>query len=37
MQVRKVGDTEHLFVETGGFSTRHKPGWKGKWLVFSRR
>ena len=36
MQVRKVGDTEYLFVESGGFSTRNKPDWKSRWYVMKR-
>ena len=26
----------YLFVEAGGFSTRHKPGWKSKLLVLTQ-
>ena len=36
MQVRKVGGDEYLFVETGGFSTRNKPGWKPKLYVLKK-
>lgn len=36
MTVEKVGARDYLFIETGGFSTRNKPGWKPKWLVLSR-
>lgn len=36
MTVEKVGERDFLFIETGGFSTRNKPGWKPKWLVLSR-
>jgi hypothetical protein len=36
MEVRKVGDTEYLFVEAGGFSTRNKPDWKSQWFVLKR-
>jgi hypothetical protein len=28
MDVRKIGSAEYLFVESGGFNTRHKPDWK---------
>ena len=33
----KVGESEYLFIEAGGFSTRNKPGWKSKWLVLGRK
>lgn len=36
MQIRKIGDTEYLFVEAGGFGTRNKPGWKSLMLVLKR-
>ncbi|MDG2124764.1 MAG: hypothetical protein P8J87_13750, partial [Verrucomicrobiales bacterium] len=37
MVPKKLGDTPYLFVESGGFSTRNKPGWKPKWYVLQRR
>lgn len=33
---KKIGDTEYLFIESGSFSTRHKPDWKSPWLVLTR-
>ena len=36
MELRKVGNAEYLFVESGGFSTRHKPDWKSPWYVLAR-
>ena len=35
MRWRQVGDAEYVFVEAGGFSKRHKPGWKSRWLVLA--
>ncbi|MGI9239505.1 MAG: HEAT repeat domain-containing protein, partial [Verrucomicrobiales bacterium] len=36
MQVRNVGGEEYLFVESGDFNTRHKPGWRSQWFVLKR-
>jgi len=36
MQIRKIGDTDYLFVEAGGFGNRNKPGWKSLLLVLTR-
>ncbi len=36
MDVRKVGEADYLFVESGGFSTRNKPDWKSPWYVLAR-
>ena len=36
MKVKRVGGADYLFVESGGFSNRHKPDWKSKWLVLGR-
>jgi hypothetical protein len=36
MVTKKIGDQEFLFIETGGFSTRHQLGWKSAWLVLRR-
>ena len=36
MTLRTLDGTEYLFVEAGGFSTRHKPGWKSKLYVLKR-
>ncbi len=33
---QKIGDDEYLFIESGGFSTRHKPDWKSLWLVLKK-
>jgi hypothetical protein len=37
MQVKKIDGVEYLFVEAGGFSTRHKPGWKSALYVMKRK
>ena len=34
--VKSIKGAEYLFVEAGGFSARHKPGWKPRWLVLAR-
>ena len=36
MQLKKIGDTDFLFFESGNFSTRHKPGWEPQWFVMKR-
>jgi hypothetical protein len=36
MELRPIGGTDYLFIETGGFSERQKPGWKSGWLVLTR-
>jgi hypothetical protein len=36
MQVKEIAGTDYLFIESGGFSTRQKPGWKPTWLVLAR-
>jgi hypothetical protein len=28
-----IDGTDYLFIESGGFNTRNKPGWKSPWLV----
>lgn len=33
---QKIGDDEYLFIESGSFSTRHKPDWKSLWLVLKK-
>ncbi len=35
--IRRIGDTEYLFVEAGGFSNRHHAGWTTPWVVFRRQ
>ena len=37
MEPKTLADTDYLFVEAGGFSTRDKPGWKPTWYVMERR
>jgi hypothetical protein len=37
MVAKRIGDTDFLFVEVGGFSTRNKPGWKSAWYVMERK
>ena len=34
---RNVEGVEYLFVEVGGFSSRHKPGWKTQWHVLKKK
>ncbi len=36
MTTRSVNGTEYLFLEAGGFSTRHKSDWKSKWYVLAK-
>ena len=36
MEPKSIKGAEYLFVEAGGFSARHKPGWKPRWLVLAR-
>jgi hypothetical protein len=36
MRVEEIDGAKYLFIESGGFSNRHKPGWKPTWLVLSR-
>jgi len=36
MIVKKTGDSDYLFIEAGGFSTRNRPGWKSQWYVLKR-
>lgn len=36
MKTKTVDGNDYLFIETGEFSTRNKPGWKPKWLVLSQ-
>ncbi len=37
MRTKTLDDSEYLFVESGGFSTRNKPEWKSAWLVMKHR
>ena len=37
MQAKTIEGTPYLFVESGGFSTRQKPGWKSSWLVLGKQ
>jgi hypothetical protein len=37
MQIKKIDGAEYLFIETGGFSTRNKPGWKSQLYVMKRK
>ena len=36
MEAHTLGGEDFLFVEAGGYSKRHKPDWKTKWLVLKR-
>ncbi len=37
MQVKTIQGTPYLFIESGGFSNRNKPGWKSSWLVLEKQ
>ena len=34
---KTVDGTDYLFIEAGGFNTRHKPGWTPSWYVLTRK
>ncbi|MFP6893712.1 MAG: hypothetical protein VCA18_08175, partial [Opitutales bacterium] len=36
MKTKNLEGKDYLFVETGGFGTRNKPGWKSQLLVLAR-
>ncbi len=36
MKFVTIEGLQYLMVETGGFSTRHKPGWKSRWFVMKK-
>jgi hypothetical protein len=36
MKTKNLEGKDYLFVETGGFGTRNKPGWKSQLLVLTR-
>ena len=36
MRLKTLDGQDYLFVETGGFGTRNKPGWKSQLLVLAR-
>ncbi len=33
---QSIGGTQYLFLEAGGFSSRHKTDWQSKWYVLSQ-
>ena len=33
---KQVGDTDYLFIESGGFNPKHPAGWKSPWMVLKR-
>jgi hypothetical protein len=37
MKFKVIAGEKYLFIEVGGFSNRHKPGWKSPWYVLKRR
>ncbi len=37
MVVKSIDGTDTLFVEAGGFSTKHPAGWQSPWVVMKRR
>ena len=36
MEKRQIEGKSYLFVEAGGFSSRHRADWKSPWYVFER-
>ena len=36
MKVKTIGENQFLFIELGGFNTKHPVDWKPKWMVMSR-
>lgn len=36
MEVKNIDGADHLFIESGNFSTRNPVGWKSPWYVFKR-
>jgi hypothetical protein len=36
MRTENLDGIDYLFVETGGFGTRNKPGWKTQLLVLAK-
>jgi len=36
IQPRTIDGTPYLFIEAGGFSHRHQPGWQSPWLVLAQ-
>jgi len=37
MTSHNIQGEDYLFVESGGFGTRNKPGWQSQLLVLSRK
>ena len=37
MKSKAVDEQEYLFIESGRFSTRNKPGWKPNWYILERK
>jgi len=33
---KTIGETDYLFIETGGFSPKNPVGWKSQWMVLKR-
>lgn len=31
--VKPIDGSDYLFIATGGFAVKNKPGWKTQWLV----
>ena len=36
MTIKKIGGSDYLFVETGGFGTQNPAGWKSPFYVMKR-
>jgi hypothetical protein len=36
MRIETIGNTDYLFIEAGGFETRHGDQWKSPWFVLKR-
>ncbi|MGB1125279.1 MAG: hypothetical protein ACPG4Q_08735, partial [Phycisphaeraceae bacterium] len=37
MMPKSIDGKQYLFIEVGGFSPRHQPGWKTAWNVMERQ
>jgi hypothetical protein len=37
MELKTMEGTDYLFIEAGGFSTRHPVGWQSPWYVYQRK
>jgi hypothetical protein len=37
MVVKRIEETDYLFVEAGGFSSKHPAGWQSPWVVLRNK